>query len=83
MLTRVLQGKEHVDILPALVKHLSDIGFLTDHLAMPHHTYVQTGTANKTSKGVDRIAEKDRDKERRETASASDLDEADSTHSGR
>jgi hypothetical protein len=72
-----------VDILPALVKHLSDIGFLTDHLAMPHHIYVQTGAVNKISKGVDRTAEKDRDKERGETASASDIDEADIAHSGR
>jgi hypothetical protein len=72
-----------VDILPALVKRLSDIGFLTDHLAMPHHTHVQTGAGNKISKGGDRTAEKDRDKERRETASASDIEEADNVHSGR
>lgn len=74
-----------MNILPALVKHLSDIGFLTDHLAMPHHTHVQTGAGagNKISKGVDRLAEKDRDKERRETASASDIDEVDNAHSGR
>ena len=72
-----------MDILPSLVKHLSDIGFLTDHLAMPNHTHVQTGAGNKISKGVDRTAEKDRDKERRETASASDIEEADNAHSGR
>ena len=30
------QGEEHINILPALVQSLSDFGFLTDHLAMPH-----------------------------------------------
>ena len=70
-----------MDILPALVKRLSDIGFLTDHLAMPHHTHIPTGIANKITKGVDKIV--DKEKEKSETASASDIEEAHTTHSGR
>ena len=33
---RTSQGSEQVDILSKLVTSLSECGFLTDHLAMPH-----------------------------------------------
>lgn len=74
-----------MDILPALIKHLSDIGFLTDHLAMPHHTYTPIGIMNKKRKGSgsDVIEEKGRGIEKRDTSSGHDLDEIDTTHSGR
>lgn len=74
-----------MDILPALIKHLSDIGFLTDHLAMPHHTHTPIGTMNKKKKGsgLDVMEEKDRGIEKRDTSSGYDLDEIDTTHNGR
>ena len=76
-----------MDILPALIKHLTDIGFLTDHLAMPHHAHIPTGIMNKKRKGSglgsDVIEEKDRGIEKRDTSSGYDLDEIDTTNSGR
>lgn len=74
-----------MDILPALIKHLTDIGFLTDHLAMPHHAHIPTGimTKKKKGSGSDVIEEKDRGIEKRDTSSGYDLDETDTTHSGR
>lgn len=51
-----VQGKEHIDILPALIKILSEIGFLTDHLALPHE--INENEKNRIEKNEKKLLKK-------------------------
>jgi hypothetical protein len=57
------QGREHVDILPALIESLSKSGFLTDHLAMPHtHAEAEAQADGAVDKGGHREGVDSREK---------------------